>query len=249
MRFSVVYSSSIPDLESCPSKRDTDCWAAAQHRHDFTVEARCLRERHHMAVREFRDESGHWWRAWDIKPEEIHPVTRAEDYLADCYVTGWIVFESKDGAEKRRLCPWPMRWTQESEQGLRRLLARATPVPPFKLREERETPAVANVERADVDVTQADVTDLEVIRTFRYPGGRVWTVCVIPHPETGWGPVLRFQSGIRFFDLRSWPKAWADEPDERLAEMLRNANPRRPTAHVDDDTPRRRWNDQPSMSS
>jgi hypothetical protein len=202
-----------------------------------------------MAVREFRDESGRWWRAWDIKPEEIHPVTKGEDYLADCYVTGWIVFETRAGDEKRRLCPWPMRWTQESESGLRKLLARASPVPPFKLREERETPAVANIERAaEIDVTEADVTDLEVVRTFRYPGGRIWTVCVMAHPEDGAGPVLRFQSGMRFFDLRDWPKAWADEPDDRLAEMLKNGIPRPRTKHYDDNTPRRRWNDQPTMS-
>jgi hypothetical protein len=197
-----------------------------------------------MAVREFRDDSGRWWRAWDIKPEEIHPVTKAEDYLADCYVTGWVVFETLAGDEKRRLCPWPMRWTHESEGGLRRLLERAEVVPPHKRREERETPIVANVDRP-VDVVDADVTDLEVVRTFRYPGGRVWTVCVMAHPEPGAPPVLRFQSGARYFDLKKWPKAWTDEPDERLAEMLRNSTPRPPRTHFELDTPKRRWSDLP----
>ena len=198
-----------------------------------------------MAVREFRDNSGRMWRAWDIKPEEIHPVTRAEDYLADCYVTGWIVFETMSGNEKRRLCPWPMRWTEESEAGLRRLLERADPVPPHKLHAERQQiskPPWAS--DAEVAVSEADVTDLEVVRTFRYPGGRLWTVCVMTHPEDGGRPVLRFAAGARFIDLKTWPKAWADEPNERLAEMLRDAAPRPRTTTFDRDTPRRRWDDE-----
>jgi len=198
-----------------------------------------------MAVREFRDSSGRKWRAWDIKPEEIHPVTRGEDYLADCYVTGWIVFETISGNEKRRLCPWPKHWTEESEGGLRRLLERADPVPPHKLHAERQQiskpPGAGDVE---VPVEEADITDLEVVRTFRYPGGRLWTVCVVAHPEDGGRPVLRFAAGARFIDLKTWPKAWADEPNERLAEMLRDAAPRPRTTTFDRDTPRRRWNDE-----
>lgn len=38
-----------------------------------------------MAVREFVDEKGVAWRLWNISPESIHPVTRAEDYLLDCF--------------------------------------------------------------------------------------------------------------------------------------------------------------------
>ena len=45
-----------------------------------------------MAVREFSDERGLAWRAWEIKPEAIHPQTKAEHYLADCYTLDWIVF-------------------------------------------------------------------------------------------------------------------------------------------------------------
>lgn len=186
-----------------------------------------------MAVREFRDISGRKWRAWEVKPEEIHPVTKGEDYLADCYVTGWIVFETISGDEKRRLSRWPMRWTQESEAGLRKLLAKAEVVPPHKLRGD-QPPAGED---------KPDVTDLGVVRTFRYPGGRVWTVCVVT--EIGGPPVLRFTSGVRSIDLSSWPKAWADEPDDSLAVMLRLAAPRPPTTAFRPDAPRRRWDDQP----
>jgi hypothetical protein len=181
--------------------------------------------------------SGRKWRAWEVKPEEIHPATKSEDYLADCYVTGWIVFETVSGDEKRRLCPWPIRWTQESEAGLRKLLAQAEVVPPHKLRGDRPP------EGED----KPDVTDLGVVRTFRYPGGRVWTVCVVAVIEGGGPPVLRFASGLRSIDLKSWPKAWADMPDEALAVMLRQAAPRAATTKFDRDTPRRRWNDQPSQ--
>jgi hypothetical protein len=178
-----------------------------------------------MAVREFRDSSGRKWRAWDIKPEEIHPVTKAEDYLADCYVTGWIVFETVSGDE------------------------RAERVPPHKLRAEQqaigEPLSAGDVAEIAAEADQPDVTDLEVVRTFRYPGGRLWTVCVIAHPEGGGRPVLRFSAGARFIDLKTWPKAWADEPNDKLAELLRNATPRPPSPPTDPNTPRRRWNDQP----
>jgi hypothetical protein len=202
-----------------------------------------------MAVREFRDSSGRKWRAWDIKPEEIHPATRAEDYLADCYVTGWIVFETLTGDEKRRLCPWPIRWTQESEGGLRRLLELADRVPPHKLRAQKQAQG-ESLSAGDVaDIAQGeeepDITDLGIVRTFRYPGGRLWTVCVVAHPEGGGPSVLRFAAGARSIDLKNWPKAWADEPDEKLALMLRNAAPRPATTTFDSNTPRRRWNDQP----
>jgi hypothetical protein len=205
-----------------------------------------------MAVREFRDGAGRRWRAWDIKPEQVRPVTRAEDYLADCYVTGWIVFETVSGTEKRRLCPWPKRWTDESEWGLRKLLERADPVPPLKLDAERQVvggPGFTGDAEVPLSLDEVDVTDLEVVRTFRYPGGRLWTVAVLAHPEPGAGPVLRFTSGARFIDLETWPKAWADEPNDRLAELLRNAAPRPATPNVDPATPRRRWNDQPSSRS
>jgi hypothetical protein len=190
-----------------------------------------------MAVMEFRDADGRKWRAWEVKPEEIHPATKAEDYLADCYVTGWIVFETVSGDEKRRLCPWPMRWTQESEAGLRRLLERAERVPAHKLRLQ---PQPGN------DGDDPDITDLGVVRTFRYPGGRLWTVSVVANPEDGGGPVLRFAAGSRYIDLKSWPKAWADEPNDQLAVMLRQAAPRLPATTLAPDTPRRRWDDQPS---
>ena len=204
-----------------------------------------------MAYREFVDEDGRWWKAWDIKPEEIHPVTKAEDYLADCYVTGWIVFETHTTHEKRRLCPWPMNWAQRSDEELRELLRRAEVIPPYRVREDRvprEQPKPSDVSIDELEADPPDITDLEVIRTFRYPGGRFWTVCVVQHPEDGGAPVLRFQSGLRFIDMRRWPKDWADQPDDELVWMLRRARPR-PNTPVPAGIIPRRWDDQARAGS
>ena len=198
-----------------------------------------------MAVREFLDENGRLWRAWDIKPESIHPPTRAEDWLADCYVTGWIVFETISGGEKRRLCPWPMKWAEATDRELRELLTLASVVPPQRNAEQREEGAIAPKDAAAedaVNLEELDITDLEVVRTFRYPGGRFWTVCIM-NPEDSDQPVLRFTSGMRTIDLRKWPKNWADHPDDVLVLMLRYAAPRRGSGSSMERTPRRRWDD------
>ena len=202
-----------------------------------------------MAVREFRDEQGRLWRAWDIRPEEIHPPTRAEDWLADCYVTGWIVFETIGGGEKRRLCPWPMNWAEADGNRLRQLLAAAEVVPAHRVVEQRRSgptkpPTDSEIEAA-VSNDELDVTDLEVVRTFRYPGGRFWTVCVVNRPEDGGQPVLRFTAGVRVIDMRRWPKDWADQPDGVLVTMLRTAAPRRASGPPPSGVPRRRWDDLP----
>jgi hypothetical protein len=202
-----------------------------------------------MAVREFKDEQGRLWRAWEIRPEAIHPPTKGEDWLADCYVTGWIVFETLAGDEKRRLCPWPMNWAEADGIRLRQLLASAEVVPPQRVAEQRRSgPTQRPDERqpeAPVADSELDVTDLEIVRTFRYPGGRFWTVCVVKHPEDGGSAVLRFTAGMRSIDLRRWPKDWADQPDDVLVTMLRTAAPRRASGAPSPGIPRRRWDDLP----
>lgn len=201
-----------------------------------------------MPVREFTDEKGRHWRAWDIRPEAIHPVTKSEDYLADCFVTGWIVFETVECDEKRRLCPWPMHWMLASDERLRELLSMADVVPYHNLETPRTSGAHASVSgelAPHPAAAQPDVTDLLVVRTFRYPGGRFWSVCVVTYPEDGGAPALRFQSGMRIIDMRRWPKDWADRPDAALVDMLREAAPRPPSAIPPSGSPNRRWNDRP----
>jgi hypothetical protein len=210
------------------------------------MSARSLRLPFTMPVREFVDEDGREWRAWDIKPEEIHPVTKAEDYLADCFITGWIVFETRSGDEKRRLCPWPMNWAERSDQELRELLHLADRIPHSRVTADRITrvqPPPTTADQREDEAGTADLADLEVIRTFRYPGGRFWTVCVVAHPEGGGPPVLRFQSGLRYIDLETWPRDWADHPDQDLVWMLRRGAPRTRASLPASGTPQRRWDD------
>ena len=202
-----------------------------------------------MAVREFDDERGKRWRVWCITPEAIHPVTRAEDYLADCYQLGWLVFETTSGDDKRRLCPFPKDWERAGDQEFRDLLSRAEAVPTRKLSRERMTeqqlqsPAAASL-TSHGDDDPADLTDLSVVRSFRYPGGRLWTAAVA-NPARGGAAVLRFTAGARSIDLESWPRDWADLPDELLADLLRHAIDR-PIMTFTPATPRRRYDDPPA---
>jgi hypothetical protein len=203
-----------------------------------------------MAVREFTDQSGTRWKAWDITPESIHPRTRAEDYLVDCFQLGWLVFESALGDRKRRLCPYPQRWAEGTDGDLLNLMGRAAEVPPFKLHAERQATGQLRDDRSltgapEADMSLPDVTDLHVVRTFRYPGGRFWTVCVLSHPDDGLPPRLRFTAGMRSIDLWSWPREWPDYPDDRLVELLRSAAPRVITSAPEPGGPRRRWDDPP----
>ena len=210
-----------------------------------------------MSIREFTSSTGTAWRAWNITPEKIHPVTKAEDYLADCYQLGWIVFETKAGDQKRRLCPFPSGWTKLSDADLEKLLDSAEPISPRKLAKERQNAgdfaavtapppteeAAASTLSSPPGEERPDITDLGVVRSFRYPGGRLWTVCEMPHSVSGGPPVLRFSAGARVVELRTWPKDWADYLDERLVDLLRHAAPRIRPAMPDPEAPRRRHDD------
>lgn len=203
-----------------------------------------------MAVREFIDEQSRTWRVWCILPESIHPITRAEDYLADCYQLGWLVFETSTGDEKRRLCPFPRDWEEADDATLRSLLGQSEPVRPRRLSGEStidrgaSRPRPAAIEVDDAREESADLTDLTVVRTFRYPGGRIWSAAIAPHSEIAPGPVLRFTAGARTIDLERYPRDWPDLPDDRLVELLRGAS-LRPIMRFTPETPRRRYNDPP----
>jgi hypothetical protein len=203
-----------------------------------------------MAVREFVDQQGKSWRVWCILPEAIHPVTRAEDYLADCYQLGWLVFETTTADEKRRLCPFPRDWENVDEATLRALLAQSEAVRGRRsgersIREDDRAARIPVVHVDDAADDQADLTDLTVVRSFRYPGGRIWSAAIAPHSDIAVGPVLRFTSGARTIDLARYPRDWPDLPDDSLIDLLRHAAPR-PIGKYTADTPRRRYDDPPA---
>ena len=203
-----------------------------------------------MAVREFVDEKGKAWRVWCILPEAIHPVTRAEDYLADCYQLGWLVFETAAGDDKRRLCPYPRGWESAEADELQAMLRQAEAVRGRKATGEsiadKEVlqPRTPAIEVDDATEEKADLIDLKVVRTFRYPGGRIWSAAIAPHSDIAAGPVLRFTAGARTIDLERFPRDWPDLPDDSLIDLLRRAP--RPIAKYTRETPRRRHNDPPA---
>lgn len=187
-----------------------------------------------MAVREFTDGAGRQWRAWDVTPDSIHPQTKVEDFLAECFQGGWLVFETPDGAGKRRLCPLPFGWEQRADADLEALLARAEVLRPreearaWRVNAPADVPpivpkhALGDIPRdAEGDV---DMSYLGVVRSFAYPGGRIWRASVARLGEDD-SLVLRFTSGSSAIDFVEWPAEWADFSDAQLCELLRQGIP------------------------
>ncbi|HEX8848278.1 MAG TPA: hypothetical protein VF761_01975 [Gemmatimonadaceae bacterium] len=190
-----------------------------------------------MALREFTDRSGRAWRVWDVSPETLHPSTRAEDYMRD-YLTGWLAFESLDGRAKCRFTPVPKDWHMATAEELDEWLHAAEPV-----RGERTSGPHGRTEAEEIaQASELDVRKRPQSRTFRFPGGRFWTVAEWTSPDprgTGAGAmrhVLRFNSGSRVLELTNWPGDWASMSDEELSELLSRGFPRdaakeNPTEH------------------
>lgn len=207
-----------------------------------------------MAVREFVAHDGRGWRAWDVTPESVEPQTKTEDYLAGCLRDGWVVFETTDGSEKRRLCPPPYAWEHRSDANLEELLDRAEILRPRgKVRVRGDAiiradlpPSVpldvaANIPR-DIE-GDIDMRYLSVVRSFRYPGGEVWRASVVDdNPDAP--VVLRFSSESHSIDLTDWPNDWADMPNAQLVALMQKGQSSverrrraRPPADPDDHHP------------
>ena len=215
-----------------------------------------------MGVRDFTDSRGGEWRCWEVTPEALYPRTKEEDYLASMYITGWLVFEAKTAEDKRRLYPVPKGWTDLPIAELEVLLQKAEVVRNRKRAKGVKGEAAAREiqqatefaeraadepERPDESARKEtpDVTDLEVRRIFRYPGGRLWGVELLDSGSDGGQSVLRFTTGSRHIEMTDWPKDWPDYREEQLVDLLRRAAPRQPTKVLSRVTPRRRYNDPP----
>lgn len=206
-----------------------------------------------MALREFAADDGRQWHVWDITPEKMHPSTRAEDYLQGV-LEGWLVFEAVDGHGKARLYPIPATWTTASEEELRAFLRQADAV--REPAERRSGPSRAAPEEVpggkartagrppDREVGRSGSPSIDV-RTFRYPGGRVWTVAerAADGAVRDGALVLRFSSGARSLDLHDFPREWSHYSDDELIDLLCSAFPRPVAAGQGDSQLHRRRGD------
>lgn len=178
-----------------------------------------------MALREFSDSQGRRWRVWDIRPDQLHGATRAEDYLQNM-IHGWLAFEPAGGGEKRRLSPIPPNWEKAPDEELEDMLERA-------VRTQPETPSGPQPVLEASARDSFEPTPAPTIRTFRYPTGRYWTVneqIETGSPERRQRLVLRFTSGARALETRDWPHDWSRLSEDELADLLYHSFPRNPTA-------------------
>ena len=181
-----------------------------------------------MALRDFNDIAGREWRVWDVTADAIHPATRGEDYMRD-YLDGWLAFESADGLAKCRLTPIPTGWATATVDELEAWLHEASTV-----RGERGSGAFGRASAEVASIPLFAAAPRNPVRTFRFPGGRYWTVTEylpgtaggLDHHDDGAPRVLRFMSGARSLDLSSWPADWASKTDTALAELLTRSFPR-----------------------
>jgi hypothetical protein len=181
-----------------------------------------------MPLREFTDGTGRRWRVWDIRPEQMHTATRAEDHL-QAVINGWLAFEPATGGEKRRLSPIPPRWDGATEAELEAMLEKAEPV----RNEGGATPRRESAAPSGVTGQLPHADTGSTIRTFRYPNGRYWTVNQLPAESTGPAqrrPLLRFTSGARELDTADWPSEWAEMSDQDLSDLLYQSFPREGSA-------------------
>lgn len=85
-----------------------------------------------MAHREFMDEHGRHWEAWEVYPTLVHEHTAEIHRLAIApeLAHGWLAFRCD--TERRRIAPIPSGWSTATEEELRQLLGRAGPVAPVR---------------------------------------------------------------------------------------------------------------------
>jgi hypothetical protein len=88
-----------------------------------------------VAVRQFADRAGRRWRVWEVQPGAVR--TRRTELSGGEPLASWLAFQSLEGAERRRLAPYPSDWLTLSEAELVLLVDSAQPVPEFRSRPTR----------------------------------------------------------------------------------------------------------------
>lgn len=174
-----------------------------------------------MPSREFTDSNGVVWRVWDVTPTDLHPITRAEEFMEQ-YAGGWLAFES--ATEKRRLAaPYPPRWAEYDLVKLEQLCRAAEPV----TRKRKDTPTSVHLEASEEKAQREERAATE--RTFTSPRGREWGVRLHERlREDGTTEtVLRFTSGDSVMDLDDWPSNWKSLSWQEFALLLLDAQPPR----------------------
>jgi hypothetical protein len=190
-----------------------------------------------MAAREFTDSKGIEWRAWDVTPEHMHPVTRSEDFMSNLR-DGWLAFES--ATEKRRLAvPYPSDWTSFRIAELEALCAQAALVT------RRPAQSDSGKRRAEIasESERQAIRSANAERTFRSARGREWTVRVHECLDKAGDEqmVLRFTADDIVVDLTDFPANWQSASMEDFAIMLLDANP--PRRRQKGEGPQRRYDD------
>lgn len=132
---------------------------------------------------------------------------------------GWLVFETPDGAVKRRLCPYPADWMDMTPRQLEDLCASATPV-------ARRDPGRARTARLIDELSRSSeqmARNRARRRTFRTAGGRIWQAAPFEHDDGR--QVLRFTAEDVILDLEPVPDDWERCDDMQLAMLVLEASP------------------------
>ena len=163
------------------------------------------------------------------RPRSCTPPPAPRTTCRVCSKGGWCS-RPPMAARKRGFIRFPLGGNSPP----RRNCARCSPAP-----SRHETPGNTSGSRHAIELRNgsrhaAHPTTRQ--QSFRYPGGRYWSVAeyVIRQPSDGEGPpsqsVLRFTAGARSLDVTAWPGDWRSYSDYQLSDLLWRSFPRDMTA-------------------
>ena len=101
-------------------------------------------------IRDFVDADGKLWHVWEVPAEQLSARARPGTYAGE-FESGWLAFESGDGAERRRLPGYPREWQRLPNERIEALCRDAHPV----LKRRREPDAAPKDKTGDDPATSA----------------------------------------------------------------------------------------------